>query len=363
MKWTRGLILSLCCFCFFSLSLFDTAKGVSPSPQWQTAADELIKLIESSDKQTQQDKLAWQEIKDAIKLASRNAETAAGFYVSVDKILSAWSSGRGLRLLNNSQASYYAYSQAAPEFREVGAWFAAKGAKWYVKQVSRRPGQVLRRGDAILKADFNPVLSWKPGSKETIEVQAQTLEAAKKVELKVQKKSLAAWALEETQMGSQTLPLGEKRLCEEKVWLWLTPPVALYLDSKLRAAQESCDAILVDLRDSFGEKLPSSTLKSQSKNKPKPLVVLVNRETREQAVNLALKLKDELGATIVGEATAPRLVPQQKLELKEMPWLLLIYEKSGGSLRPDVEIADPWMLTVGFDEVREAGIKQLKALL
>lgn len=357
----RLLLLSCSALGLFEIAKPDRARAVSPAPEWQNGVDELIRLAEAAESNPKQ--AAWQEVKESLKNAARQSSSAQGFFLSAQTILNQWTEGRGLRLVSSAQPQFYAYHSQPPKLREVGAWFAQKGAKWYVKQLSSRPRQPLQRGDAILLKEFHPVLSWSTGGSTEIEIQTDLLATPKKVKLEARATDLSAWALKETQAASKVLPLENKRICQEKAWLWLTAPVTRYLQSKISAAQKTCDALLVDLRDSFGETLPSGPFKAQEKDETKPLVVLVNQQTSEQAVSLALKLKEELGATVIGEPTSSRLLPQKKHEMKELPWLLLVYEKSGGSLLPDMEVRDSWLLTAGYDEVYEAGIKQLKAAL
>lgn len=364
MKWKlSALLLSCAAISLFEIASADRAYGVSSPAAYRAAADELIAATAAADPNARPENLSWQEIQKALQEAARQSGSAPAFFLSAQKILGEWQGGRGLRLLSNSDAAYYAYHQQAPQLREVGAWFGQKGAKWYVKQVQALPQQSLKRGDAVLIKDFHPVLSWSLSAPNETEIQSDLLGAKKKLDLKARPTQLGAWSLSATQGGSRVLSFEKKRICQEKLWLWLNSPVAKYLDSKIKAAQQNCDAQLIDLRDSFGEELPKGPFKAREKDKAKPVVVLINRGTSEQAVNLALKLKEELGARIVGEPSGSRLLPLQKTELKEMPWLLLVYEKAGGSLLPDQEVADSWMMSGAYDEVYEAGIKELKTAL
>jgi hypothetical protein len=355
MSYKTQIAFSLLAWLGTSLPLI----AATTSKRFAEPARELIETLERLDPLTKKKTEEWQRIRQALKNAGEEAESNAGFRLSINHILHHWD-GRGLRVLDDSEAQYFAWHSQAPLLREAGAWFTQKGSKWYVRQLATRPGQPLRRGDAIVQRGFHPVQFWTSASSQMIRVQDQPLAPEKDLSIRVREVALDNWALEETQASSTPLNLGGKRLCQERVWMWLTQAVGTFLHSKVRFAQETCDALLVDLRSSFGSEIPQSSLKGK---KAIPVVVLVNEETREGAVSFALRLKDELGATVIGEPTASRLLPQEKVELKSLPWLILVYESARGSLLPDQTIKDTWLASGGLDPLYESGVSQLKERL
>ncbi len=336
------------------------ARAANAGAAWPKIAEELIRSVEKTDTRTSEKKAEWEKVKSSLKAASLQASTAAGFRLSALHILDKWD-GRGFRILDDSQAQYYALAPEAPRLHDTGAWFAQKGAKWYVKQTSRRTDQIFRRGDALAVPSFHPVHSWTDAPTQKVRVLAQPLATAEERTLKVKTTSLGDWALAETQAASAAIPQGGKRLCQEKAWLWLSRPVSIYLASKIKFAQDNCDALLVDLRDTFGEGKGAGASNLPLKGSHSiPVVVLVNEETREGGVSLALQLKDELNAWVIGEPTASLRMPLEQQMMKEIPWLLLSYETTSGSLLPDETVNDVWMFSGGQDQIYEAGFARLR---
>jgi hypothetical protein len=178
--------------------------------------------------------------------------------------------------------------------------------------------------------------------------------------LKSRPTSLVDWALAATQAASSRVAWEGKKLCFEKAWLWLSRESEAALLSKIKFAQQNCDALLVDLRDTSG---PGGSDRLSLPPFKIPVAVLVNRETREGAVSLAMELKKVAQSEILGEPTASRQSPQQVLSLKNLTSLVLLYPQNSGSLLPDQMVDDRWMYTEGFDGVKERAIQYLQGKL
>lgn len=350
--------LNLTCLIFastfglYSLPLFAKTKPADV----KAGAEELIQSIKDHDPSIARAPDPWHELEEHIRKAAALAESPQGFARSLEDIL-AHHKGKGLRIVQDSEPAYYAYESSVGNFLDAGLLFAQRGARWYVKQMSHPAQPQIHRGDAVMLDSFHPQRSLT-GSSVSLRLQSQAMSPAKDLRVPLQKTSLAAAALLHTQKESQLLPLGGKKICREKLWLWLSPEVDAALRSKLAFAADHCDALLLDVRDAGG---PGAASLSEFKTKRSfPIAVLINRETREGAVSLALQLKQSAQAQIFGEPSASRQLPEEHVRLKQLPWLLVFYPEQGGSLIPDQMVDDSWMYAEGFDGVQEKALKYLQ---
>ncbi len=351
-RFPSSLVLAL--LSLLSLPSFATTSR----PVFEKAAEELIALIEKNDAATRSSADQWQTLQKHIRGAAAIAQSEQGFARSLEEIWTAWS-GQGLRLLADTQAPYYAYKTEPNEFREAGVLFAQRGARWYVKQSTGLAPQKLHRGDAVMEEQFHPFKSLKQGS-QNLRIQSQALKTAQSLSFHVRKTTLPQWALEATQKASTLIPWQGKNVCVEKGWVWLSPEVEAVLQSKITFAEKQCQALLIDLRDLSG---PGTEKSLPAPLRKLPVAVLVNHETREGSVDLALQLKQTRNAEIFGEPTGSRQSPSAILPLREMNGILLLYPQNSGSLLPDQMVDDQWMFAEGFDGVKEKALQHLQSKL
>ena len=346
MAYLTGLVSTVS---LFSVSV--AFGAVKPKPLME-AAQELIQTVEQVDPSTQSQKEEWAAIRKALETAGQEAQSEVGLKLSVTRILDNWN-GKVFRILDEADAQHWALDASGKPFPDGGAVFQSRGVKWTVQYVSSRGQKYLRRGDEVKTLGFDPILSFTKASKVELELQSSPMTPIRKVTITPRLLPFADYVLAETQNAGTLLTIDSKRICLLKSWLWLNDAVGAHLISKIGFHNENCAAQLVDLRDSFGQD-PSGAIKVSKKI---PTVVLINQQTREGAVRLALRLKKELNAQIIGEESGISLLPEKQLSLKTMPWTMLSFAGHGPSLKPDQLAKDTLLYAEGLDQVYESGLR------
>lgn len=331
------------------LMIANVGVAAEPKDTWKKAVDELVREVESIDPNIKSHVDEWKKIKQNLEQVPNEVESENAFKLSVQSILERWG-GLYLRVLDPQDAQYWALKNE--ELALPRAWFSAKGSRWYVRYDEAQGP--LRRGDAVTDAKFSPFAKdWQDKKEWNLTFKSNPMKEEAKKTIPVQRKTFGAWSLDMTQRSSQVAILGKKRMCFEKVWLFLSESVGKSLASKI--ASPNCQAMLIDLRDSFGEGIAAWP----AVKKGVPVAVLVNAESREAAVALAASLKASSAAKIFGEPTGTDHLPSKVKTLQTMPMLLLA-SADGGRLMPDQPIKDSFMYSEGFDDVKEAAIAYLK---
>ncbi len=333
------------------LSISMAFGAVKPKPLME-AAQELIQTVEQVDPSTQSKKEEWAPIRKALLTAGQEAQSEVGLQLSLTRILDNWN-GKAFRILNEADPQHWALDASGKPFPDSGAVYQSRGVKWTVQYISSRGQKYFRRGDEIKTIGFDPILSFAKASKVELELQGSPMTPLQKVTISPSLRPFADYVLAETQSAGTLLTRDKQRICLLKSWLWLNDAVGAHLISKISFASENCAAQLVDLRDSFGQD-PSGSIKVSKKI---PTVVLINQKTREGAVRLAMRLKKDFNAQIIGENSGNALLPEQQLSLKTMPWTVLSYAGHGASLEVDQAVKDTLLYAEGLDQVYESGLR------
>lgn len=334
------------------LMIANVGLAAEPQDTWKKAIAELIREAEAIDPNVKSHADSWKTIKQNLEQIPSEVESDNGFKLSVQSILDRWD-GLYFRVLDPQDAQFWALNNQ--ELALPRAWFSSRGPRWHVRyDLAQGP---LRRGDAVSDPKFSPFAEeWQERKEWTLTFKGNPMKDETTKTIALERRSLGAWALDMTQRSSQVAILGKKRLCFEKVWLFLSESVGKSLASKI--AGNNCQALLIDLRDSFGEGIASWP----SVKKGVPVAVLVNAESREAAVALAASLKTSSGARIFGERTGSDRLPSKVKAIPSMP-LILIAAADGGRLAPDQQIKDSFLYSEGFDDVKEAATAYLKKQL
>ncbi|MCX6131285.1 MAG: hypothetical protein NTX25_19770 [Proteobacteria bacterium] len=339
------------------LSISSSLAASAKTQNLENLAQELVLVIEKADPATSSQKEAWLPIRTAILTAGQELESTAGFKLSSSKILEHWH-GKAFRLLDSNDAEDWAFRHSEQPFPDSGAWYQSRGPQWTVQYVGLHGKKLFRRGDQIKSAKFDSIRGFLGQTEFNLEVKSNPMSESRNINSKILKSSFSDYVLSETQAAGSVLMLANKSICLQKVWFWLNESVAAHVISKLNFQSEHCAAQVLDLRDAFGP-APLGKLKLVKKI---PTVVLVNHETREGAVRLALQLKDE-GARLIGEKTSSPLLPEQQLSLSSAPFSLLVYGAPGDGLEPDQLVKDSLLYAEGLDELNEAAISWIKQLI
>lgn len=317
------------------------------------AIQELVQKLEAFDPNIKSHQDDWLKVRNHLEQAAQQSESATGLKLSVQHILDQWG-GLRFRVLDRDDAQYWAMngeSLALPN-----AWFSLKGARWQV-QYSLHPK--LRRGDSFSAKSFSPFSEESQAQKSwTLPVQQKLMTEPKSLTLELNRMPMSQWALDLTQQSSKVALVDNKRVCIEKVWFWLDKVVAKNIASKIENAPGLCQALLIDLRDSFGEGLNSWPKLS----KKMPVAVLTNQGTREGAVVLLKSLKNDSAARVFGERTDSDRSAQSKEKLSKIDWTVLIVG-DGGSIIPDQDIRDSALNAEGIDDITEAGLSWIRTEL
>lgn len=324
------------------IGLLATSPVFANSPTKREIVEELLQKLELIDPNIKSHKGDWLKVREHLEQAAQQSESIQGLRLSVQHILDQWL-GLRFRVLDESDAQYWALN--GDSITLPSAWLAQKGSRWVVQYSE---SDKLRRGDSFLQKDFAPF------SKENQNSKAWTLPFPKPLTIDTKSKPLSDWALDLSQTASKTLIFGNKKVCVEKVWFWLTSSVAENLNSKMKSSL--CKGILLDLRDVFGEGANSISL---PKDKI-PIAVLVNKSTREGAVKLVRALKKDAKAEVFGETTDTDRPLQKKEVLRKVKWSLIVVGDSGIHI-PDRAIKDSYLNAEGVDDIKESALAWLKS--
>ncbi|MBC7531269.1 MAG: hypothetical protein H7318_06795 [Oligoflexus sp.] len=315
------------------------------------AIQELVQKLEAFDPNIKSHQDDWLKVRNHLEQAAQQSETAAGLKLSIQHILDQWG-GLRFRILDRDDAQYWAMNGETLALPK--AWFTLRGSKWLV-QYSAHPK--LRRGDSFSAKDFSPYSRESQSQKSwTLAVQHKLMVEPVPATFELNKMPMSEWALELTQQSSKVALVDNKRICIEKVWFSLDKVVAKNIASKIDKASGLCQALLIDLRDSFGE--GQSFWPKVSKKMP--VAVLTNRGTREGAVALVKSLKKDSAAKVFGETTDSDRAAQSKENLTRIDWTILIVG-DGGQIIPDQEIRDSSLNAEGVDDITEAGLGWIRA--
>ena len=315
------------------------------------AVQELVQKLEAIDPNIKSHQVDWLKVRSHLEQAAQQSETPAGLKVSVQHILDQWG-GLHFRILDRDDAQYWALN--GEELALPNAWFSQRGGKWIVQYSANKK---LERGDSTPGKDFSPYSKESQSQTSwTFPVQSKLMGTPNSVAVPLNKLTLGQWSIDLTQTSSASVLVDNKRICIEKVWFWLDKAVSHNIASKIDSSKSLCQAVLIDLRDVFGEGLnawPKLTGKI-------PVAVLTNHGTREGAVALLRHLKTEGKARIFGEPTDSDRLLQGQDTLSKTDWTLLIIG-DGGELIPDQLIKDSYLNAEGVDDIREAGLSWIRA--
>lgn len=265
--------------------------------------------------------------------------------------------------------------------KHVGAWFERRGARWYATRVF--PGSPaaeagLLRGDEIIAVDgrpLEPVRSFTRiagTAKATVEVKRVPWGKTETLAVGTRTEALDETLFRAMRESRHVHDLGGAKLG----FVWLSGAseerFRTELADAVRRFERDTDALVIDLRGGyFGGSdmayLEPFFLADGSPSSTKPLVVLVDGETRGGKEALAWLLKRRGRATLVGERTAGAV--QARAVIQVVPDRLALEIVSGvaaGELtaalegqgvEPDVRVESPLIYAAGADPQMAEGLR------
>jgi C-terminal processing protease CtpA/Prc len=163
----------------------------------------------------------------------------------------------------------------------------------------------------------------------------------------------------------RSLERGDRRLVYVHLYNLLSPNVPGTLARAL--GDRGAEGIIADFRGRGGRVDVMSRVVARLKADPRPLVILIDRDTRSAKEIAAWQLKGSPRIVLVGEPTAGAVLPGAIRELPDGARVMLpadprsIDRMTGGSLEgrgvaPDVPVERPGPYSAGADPILEAGI-------
>lgn len=230
---------------------------------------------------------------------------------------------------------------------------------------TRSPRLDWRSDDAFL-AD-PPVRRLKCADGDTVKLLVER-DWGKTLEIEIQAQPYSAF--EAAKASATIFESDDKQIAYIHFWFIHIKGVAKLLKEKLEGDFADCDALVLDLRGRGGNGMAVKTIAEVLSGKrsdwDKPVVALVNRNSRSAKEVLAYLLKTRQIATIVGERTAGAVIPASFKDLGhdtilmyptfKLPTYTSLLERKG--VAPDVFVSEAGPYSAGADPILEAGIAE-----
>lgn len=294
-----------------------------------------------------------------------------------------------LKFLTSAGQEYWAWRSIfhgweEAKIRHAGLWFERRGAKWFVAHVfqgSPAAKAGLMRGDEIVSVQgkpLEPVASFTGlGAQEKAELvfKRQPWAAPTKVLLDTVVEGFGETLLKDMQAGQSLSTVDGLKVA------YVALPSAT--DDRFRAelhraaitAETQADALVLDLRGAFGGgDLTYLEAFLGDKTKPlysKPLVVLVDEQTRHGKEWLAWLVQKRKRGAVVGARTAGSLRPAQMLEVVPKRQAVVVpvgerdapgAELEGVGVTPDEVVEQTLMYAAGADPQLTRAVKRARIL-
>lgn len=294
-----------------------------------------------------------------------------------------------LKFVTSSTQDYWAwraifYGWDDAKIRHIGAWFERRGDRWFIRRVfagSPAAKAGLMRGDEIVTVDgrpLEPVTSFtrlEPKAKATISYRRLPWGKPALAAVDTVVESFGATLLKDMQAGASLSNLDHLKVAYIALPSATDDRFRQELQRAALTAEAQADALVLDLRDSFGGgDLTYMEAFVGDKNKPlytKPLVILVNEQTRQGKEWLAWLLQKRKRAVLVGSRTAGSLRPAQMLEVTPRHEAVIVpvgdvdspgVELEGHGVTPDEVVDAPLMYASGSDPQLTQAVKRARIL-
>lgn len=180
--------------------------------------------------------------------------------------------------------------------------------------------------------------------------------------------------------SARVIESGTQRLGYIHLWHFLSSDIGRYFDQALAGSLKDCDALILDVRGRGGNMYVAEEVLSHLRKKrtwyyrgkrwTKPVVLLIDENSRSAKEIFAFEFKQEKLGPVVGRKTPGAVLGSYFFELKDGSVLLLpvtdVQSMTGGTrlegvgVEPTVEVEEPDQYTGGRDLILEEGIHQVK---
>jgi carboxyl-terminal processing protease len=243
----------------------------------------------------------------------------------------------------------------------------------------------VKRGDRVLTIDdlepaLSPRLDWRSDdaalpdppthaliAKETDRI-ALRLERREGQFLDIDFAAEEYSALEAARNSAQVIEVGGRKIAYIHFWFVHSTTMDKLLERLVRNEFKECEALVFDLRGRGGAAhMVTNVLRvlaSRTSRWRKPIVALIDSNTRSAKEMMAYELKTRRLGVLVGQTTAGALLPATFAKVGGDS--VLMYPAfhlgkhteaiEGKGVAPDVEVESPLPFSAGEDPIRDAGI-------
>jgi carboxyl-terminal processing protease len=294
-----------------------------------------------------------------------------------------------LKFLTSASQDYWAWRAIFhgwddAKLRHVGAWFERRGDRWFVRRVfagSPAAKAGLMRGDEIVSVQgkpLEPVASFTrlaPDAKADIAYRRTPWSAPVKIAVDTVVESFGETMLKDIQFGAAITKVDSYKIAYVALPSATDDRFRVELQRAAITAEAQADALVLDLRDAFGggdlTYLESFFGDKQRPLYSKPLVVLVNEQTRHGKEWLAWLIQKRKRGVLVGTRTSGSLRPAQMLEISPRHEALVVpvgsvddpgAELEGQGVIPDEVVEQTLMYGAGADPQLTQAMKRARIL-
>jgi carboxyl-terminal processing protease len=240
-------------------------------------------------------------------------------------------------------------------------------------QVKASPRLDWRSDDAYIPDDRDPAVHYltaNQGDRILLKVERHR---GKTLDLTVPAEDYSAFAA--ARASAQIHKVGDRTVGYLHFWYVHMTGVPELLKEKLEGEFGSCDAIVLDLRGRGGNGVIISKivdiLRADNSSRHRPIVALVDRQSRSAKDVLAYELKKNGVARLVGERTAGAVIPASFADVGYETVLMFPSFKLPGytdilelkPVEPDVFVERAGPFSAGEDTILKAGINEALNLL
>ena len=230
-----------------------------------------------------------------------------------------------------------------------------------------------RSDDAYIKDDRDPPVHYlKSGQGETIRLKVER-HRGKVLDLSVASEDYSAFAA--AKASARVYPAGGRRFGYLHFWYVHMTGVPELLKETLNGEFNNCDGVIIDLRGRGGNGLAVAKiveiLRNDSANKHRPIIALIDRQSRSAKDVLAYEFKKTGIAKLVGEHTAGAVIPATFADVGHETILMFPSFKltrytdllEFKPVEPDLFVERSGPFSAGRDSILEAGIAEALRLV
>jgi carboxyl-terminal processing protease len=239
--------------------------------------------------------------------------------------------------------------------------------------VEQAPRLEWRSDDAYIKDDHDPPVHYlKAGQGETIRVKIER-RRGKFMELSIASEDYSAFAA--ARASAHVYASGGRSFGYLHFWYVHMTGVPELLKEKLEGEFSNCDGLIIDLRGRGGNGLAVpkivDILRDESSRRHRPIIALIDRQSRSAKDVLAYELKKNGIAKLVGEQTAGAVIPATFADVGYESMLMFPSFKlprytdllESKPVEPDLFVERSGPFSAGKDAILDAGLAEALKLV